>query len=66
VSGEVQIVMTVTPDGTVRDPRVVSSIPQVDRAALAAVRQWRYTPATQNGRPIAMTVVVRVAFPPAP
>jgi TonB family protein len=47
----------------VTDARVVKSIPALDQAALAAVRQWEYDATLLRG-PIAMTVMV--AFPPVP
>lgn len=59
-SGEVVVEFTVNPDGSVGNPRVVrSSPPRVfDRAALNAVRRWRYQPvatATTTRRTIGFT-----------
>ena len=34
----------------------------LDEAALAAVRQWRYTPTSLNGRPVPVIMTVTVAF----
>ncbi len=44
--GEVIVEFTVNPDGSVSDPRVVRSNPPrvFDRAALSAVRRWRFQP----------------------
>ena len=39
-----------------------SGHPALDTAALAAVRQWRFDPATQAGRPVAATAEVPVRF----
>lgn len=36
----------------------------LDRAAVAAVRNWRFAPARRNGRPIAAVVIVPVEFKP--
>ena len=46
--------------GQVESVRVLRSIPQLDRAALDAVQQWRFTPALLNGQavPVVMTVTV--------
>lgn len=44
--GEVVVEFTVNPDGSVSNPRVVRSDPPrvFDRAALSAVRRWRFQP----------------------
>ena len=46
--------------GQVESVRVLRSIPQLDQAAVDAVRQWRFTPALLNGQavPVVMTVTV--------
>jgi protein TonB len=44
------------------DAAVVRSIPELDRAALDAVRQWEFVPASLNGTPIAVIVTVIVNF----
>ena len=36
----------------------------LDRAALDTVKQWRFTPATRNGKPVAAVVEVPVEFKP--
>ena len=45
-SGEVVVEFTVNPDGSVSNPRVVRANPPrvFDRAALNAVRNWRFQP----------------------
>jgi periplasmic protein TonB len=53
VSGTVIVDVTVTAEGTVTNARIRRSIPLLDEAALAAVRQWRYEPARQHGKPVA-------------
>jgi protein TonB len=49
-------------DGFVKDTRVVKSIPELDDAAVASVRQWRFNPAYANGAPVAVWVAVPVKF----
>ena len=60
VSGVVILEATIDEEGNVRDARVLRSIPLLDRAAIDAVRQWRFTPTMLNGQviPIVMTVTV--------
>ena len=49
VAGLVIIQATIGVDGAVVDATVLRSVPLLDQAALAAVRQWRYTPTRLNG-----------------
>ena len=58
--GVVIIEVTLGTDGHVIDARVVRSIPLLDAAALAAVKQWEYEPARLDGVavPVIMTVTV--------
>jgi TonB family protein len=62
VRGVVILEITVGVDGSVTNPRVLRSIPLLDEAALAAVRQWQYQPVLLNGTavPVIMTVAVPV------
>ncbi|MBS0364589.1 MAG: energy transducer TonB [Proteobacteria bacterium] len=64
ISGNVIVGFTVDTRGITRDVQVLESTPQgvFDRAALAAVRRWRYTPATFNGTAVAVPVKTRVTF----
>jgi protein TonB len=60
--GTVIIEATVGVDGTVRDAKVINSVPLLDQSALEAVRQWEFTPARRNGVPIAVIITVIVQF----
>ena len=62
VVGTVTIEATVGPDGKVIDAKVVRSIPMLDQAALDAVRQWEYTPALLNGKPVPVVINVTINF----
>jgi protein TonB len=62
VSGVVILETTIAEDGSVRDVRVLRSVPLLDQAAVDAVRQWRFTPTLLNGRPVAVLMTVTVAF----
>ena len=48
--------------GRVESVRVLRSIPQLDRAAVDAVQQWRFTPALLNGQPVPVVITVTVNF----
>jgi protein TonB len=62
LEGTVIIEAIIAADGTVRDARVLRSIPLLDRAALDAVRQWRYRPTTLNGTPVEVVMTVTLTF----
>ncbi len=50
---ELRLQITVDPTGKVDDIKVLRSVqPRVDRAWVAAVKQWRYKPAMRNGTAI--------------
>jgi len=51
-------------DGSVGDARVVESVPILDEAAVACVRQWRFKPATSGGKPVAVWVAIPIRFGP--
>ena len=61
--GFVILEVSIALDGTVSAARVLRSIPLLDEAALAAVRQWRYAPAGPEGRPDPLVTSVVVPFP---
>ncbi len=66
IEGTVIVKTLVGSDGRVMRVDVETSVPGLDAAALAAVKQWRFNPGTVDGRPHAMTVGVPVSFHLAP
>jgi protein TonB len=64
VGGTVVIDCTIAPDGRVVDVRVITGHPLLTDAAIAAVRQWRYTPTLLNGIPVPVLMTVTVRFMP--
>jgi len=62
VDGTVMIQALVGKDGRVKDTRVVKSIPMLDAAAVAAVRQWVFKPALSSNKPVAVWVAVPIRF----
>lgn len=43
---------------------VESAAPELDMAAVDAVRRWTYAPATRNGEPVEVIVPLPVKFTP--
>lgn len=56
--------MRITEQGRVEDAHVERSAghPDLDQAALEAVRRWRFEPARRSGEPVAVVVVLPVEF----
>jgi periplasmic protein TonB len=62
VEGVVILEAVIDARGNVTSVEVLRSIPLLDRAAIDAVRQWRYTPALLNGQAVPVVVTVTVRF----
>jgi len=65
IEGWVDVQFTVGSDGSVRDPIVLNAEPKAifDRAALQAVKGWKYNPKIANGKPVERpNVKVRIRF----
>jgi protein TonB len=60
--GAVVLEAIVNIDGKVEDAKVIRSIPQLDQAAIDAVRQWEFVPARLNGSVVAVIITVIVNF----
>jgi len=63
--GTVHVRVRVGKDGSVSDVKVPEgkgATPDLDRAAVEALRQWKFQPATAKGKPVATYVVVPVKF----
>ena len=62
IEGTVVLEAIIDRAGRIDDVRVVRSVPLLDQAALDAVRQWRYTPSTLRGQPVAVLMTITVNF----
>ena len=62
VFGMVILEITIGPDGAVQQAKVLRSIPLLDEAAIAAVKQWVYEPTLLNGVPVPVIMTVTVNF----
>jgi protein TonB len=62
VEGVVEVEILIDTSGRVRPTRVLRSVPLLDRAAIDTVRQWVFSPAIKNGRPVATTAIAPVTF----
>ena len=53
IEGIVTLVFVLNEEGRVEDPRVENaSRPEFEKAALEAVRRWRFRPGEKDGKPV--------------
>jgi len=63
LQGVVILEATVSREGKVVSTRVLKGLPLgLDEAAREAVAQWRFTPATRNGEPVAVILTLTINF----
>jgi protein TonB len=63
VTGDVVLEIVVRSDGSVGDVSVLDGLGAgLDQRAIAAVRQWRFSPAMRRGQPVDVIVEVAVEF----
>jgi protein TonB len=62
IQGEVVLQILIDVDGSVVRASVIRGVPQLDAAAIEAALQWRFTPATKNGRPVPSLATAPVSF----
>ena len=63
IQGIVILEAVITKTGSVEEVKVLRALhPILDQAAVNAVKQWKYQPATLNGRPVKVYFTVTVNF----
>ena len=63
VQGVVEVQALILPDGSVGAVEVKRPLDaDLDQSAVAAVWQWRFTPAMQNGVPVPVLVPIELSF----
>jgi protein TonB len=62
VEGVVVLETVIDREGRVEDVRVLRSISLLDKAAVEAVKQWRYAPLLVNGHAVRFILTVTVTF----
>jgi TonB family protein len=61
--GTVLLFLIVSPEGLPHDIKVLSTLsPEFDEAAMDAVKKWKFSPATKDGKPVAAKINVQVNF----
>ncbi len=62
LQGRVVLEITVDAEGNVVDAKVLKGHPFLDDAAVAAVKQWKYSPTFLNGKPVPVKATVSLIF----
>lgn len=62
VQGPVQLQATINKDGNISNVKVVSGNAQLARAAVEAVKQWKYKPYYLNNEPVEIQTQIIVNF----
>jgi protein TonB len=61
-TGNVTLEAVVAPSGHVKSMKVLSGPASLRNAAIDALKQYRYEPATQRGKPVAARITVTIKF----
>ena len=62
VMGHVRLSLTIGRDGVPREVKALSGDKRLMDAALTAISQWRYRPATLGGEPVETQIIVSIDF----
>jgi periplasmic protein TonB len=62
IEGTVVVKYVVTETGAVTNIQIVRGPPELHAAVLAAMRTWRFRPATLDGQPVSVSRVIRFPF----
>jgi periplasmic protein TonB len=63
VEGEVILYGVIRPDGSVDSIQLVRSLDkQLDANSIEAFKQWKFSPATKDGQPVAIEAIVHIPF----
>ncbi len=62
VEGAVELLATISKEGNISAVKIVSGDPRLARAAVDAVKQWKYKPYLLNGEPVEIQTQVTMNF----
>ena len=62
MQGAVRVDAIISEQGTIESVKVVKGAPVLARAAVEAIRQWRYKPYELNGKPVKIATTITVQF----
>jgi len=62
IEGRVDLMATISKEGNITQVKVLSGDGQLSKAAVDAVKQWKYKPYLLNGEPVEIQTQVTVNF----
>jgi TonB family protein len=63
IEGTVLVMLTIPSDGVPKDVKIAKGFrPDFDKSAIESIRQWRFRPEMRDGKPIEVTVTLKVVF----
>lgn len=62
LSGKVEVEATIDMEGNVEKVQVISGNPLLSSAAVAALKKWKFTPFTEEGKPIRAVASISFDF----
>jgi periplasmic protein TonB len=62
IEGEVDLTATISKTGEITSVKALKGDPQLTKAAVDAVKQWKYKPYLLNGEPVEITTQVTINF----
>jgi TonB family protein len=62
IEGAVELLATISKDGNISAVKIVSGDPHLARAAVDAVKQWKYKPYLLNGEPVEIQTQITMNF----
>jgi protein TonB len=64
IEGVVKVAFTITADGRVSNPRVLSASPPgvFDKAAIKAIKKWKFNPKIVDGQAVEQSAAQEVTF----
>jgi TonB family protein len=62
IEGEIIVEATTDPNGQVQDVKILKSIPELDQAAIDAIKLWFYDPIIIDGAPRGMIFQIKLTF----
>jgi len=62
IEGEVELLATISKDGEISQVKVLRGDSQLTKAAVTAVKQWKYKPYLLNGEPVEIQTQITINF----
>ena len=62
MEGTAELEATVTEEGTVSQVAIISGNPLLTKAGVEALKQWKFTPFKDNGKPVTAVAPIAIVF----